>query len=269
MENIQLTEAELEFIKLKRESEELAAKQKEVEKQIKRQKYIEIEKTKIERFISEDKTKGEAAIAFLAELNNFYKTPAYELITNIRSKQFQLYDYVLDGPNDVYFEENIKYHDYKIKRIGYTFQLEIESAERKINGRYGTEKYWALHYDYKNYKSAKTVDTKINEKIERIESKKILEQKQLSSKEIVASELKSKYPEATIEHGSEWILNRWDKNDRGYSQGYFTVKFENGVKLKCIYETDGTYSSEVKYLYNVMSQEELIELVKNLPKKEK
>lgn len=266
MENIQLTEAELEFIKLKRESEELAAKQKEVEKQIKHQKNIESEKVKIEKFISEDKIKGEVAVGFLNALNSFHKTPAYELITNIKIQQFRLLDYTTD---DVYFEENVKYHFYEIKRIGYNFKLEIEKAERKMNGRYGTEKYWALRYDYRDYKSAKTVDTKINDKIELLESKKLHEQKQLSSKEIVSQLLTDKYPEATIKHDSEWISNRWDKDRGGYSQGYFTVKFENGVELKCIYRTDGTYSSEVKYLYNVISNEELIELVKNLPKKEK
>jgi len=267
MENIQLTKDELEMIRLKREQDELAAKQKEVEKQIKRQKRIDDERNRIEKFIKEKQTEKAVVEGFLNTLNSFHILPVYELITRTHSKQFKLYDWV-DGENDdVYFLEDVPFDYYKIKRIGYHFEIEANYNSRKKGWQ--TVYDWFLRYDYKNYKSAKTVDTKINDKIETLESKKLHEQKQLSSKEIVSQILTDKYPEATIKHDSEWISNRWDKDRGGYSQGYFTVKFENGVELKCIYRTDGTYSSEVKYLYNVISNEELIELVKNLPKKEK
>jgi len=100
MENtIQLTEAELEMIKLKREQDELIAKQKEVEKQIKRQKYIDDINKSIEKFKKEKQTEKSVVEGFLNTLNSFHTLPVYELITKTHSKQFKLYDWV-DGEND-------------------------------------------------------------------------------------------------------------------------------------------------------------------------
>lgn len=266
MENIQLTESELEMIRLKREQEELKAKEDELKKQIKRQKDIDYQLKKIDEFKASNVRKYEETIIYLNELNKFHKEPKYELVTRELTKNFQAYDYISMDEKDVYFNEDVKYNSHHIQRIGTKITIDIESASRKKG--YSTEYYWALRYDYKNYKSAKTVDDKINEKLAIIEEEKKQKQAQLSAQETVEAELKQKYPEAIIEHHSEWVRISHYRNG-GYSQNYFKVMFNNGLMLKCCYYNDGRYNSEVKYLNNVMSQEELIELVKNLPAKDR
>jgi len=250
MENIQLTESELEMIRLKREQDELKAKELELNKQIKRQKQIDYQLKKIDEFKASNARKYEETIIYLNELNKFHKEPKYELVTRELTKNFQDWDYNEKGDDKVFFfNEDVKYNSHHIQRIGTKITIDVDSASRKKG--YSTEYYWALRYDYKNYKSAKTVDDKINEKLAIIEEEKKQKQAQLSAQETIAAELKTKYPEAIIEHHSEWVRISHYRNG-GYSQNYFNVVFNNGLLLKCCYYNDGRYNSDLKTINYVI-----------------
>ena len=264
-QDIQLTAAELEMVKLKREQDELKKREDELREQARLEKEIAAKLKSIER------DQLEASLLLTAVRTCFKEiaaiNPQAELIQTNSQRVAKIQDYL----------GNSKYQDrwkreYSIPgayiKIGY-----YDVVVTKHNGSYkmyisGPE------IDYRTssrgYTRAKKVVEVINTTISDIRYREEQNQKKLNAVESTVAKMKSLYPGASISSGKDHI---------SYGGGYrratkyetidiVTIVFKNGIQIVYRVYTDGSLArrsinfntkADHWYLMNLLSSLDMAE----------
>lgn len=249
MENkeIQLTPAEIEMIKVKREKEELEAQMIALKKQAEIEKNIELKKKAIERFKNECKEQRHQAELFKAEFDKI-APGQYFLVKKDHKQNFEGYEYLGDDKKEYYFQELVEEIIYEIQRKGTTERMEVKLHTVYSNDKWNsrvTNKYWALEYGWnKFYKIAKTVHTKIEEKLAVKRREEELKKNTATAKETVLEKLTKKYPGTKIEFrekiNSNFIRNGYRNGSyRSWTTNHYVVTFEHGLQIEFQFYEDG------------------------------
>jgi hypothetical protein len=257
-----LTAQEIEMIKLKREQEENAAKQKAVAQQILRDKYIEKEKSNIEKFIELQKRKNEWAKTSVVKFNSMNTGgDQYELIKVDRDKVFECYEhrYHSDGTNtkDIYFSEIVKYVDITIhpkRLIGTYYDINITDDMN-------------FNYNYKIYKTYKTLNEKIMTKIRSIDYELVKSSNLESAVKSVKEILQVKYPEATLVYDKEY-MRAINKYSPSYYSHSYVVTFPNGLRVQFGFREDGIISNGIIKNMSDFNVDSVIDFCRVLDKKQ-
>ncbi len=265
---IKLSESEIKLIQLNREKEEAKKKEEELKKAIEREKEIIAKKKEIEKFIDENKIYQAAVHNYLAELNVLDNR--FILETRNTSRTFECYDYNYKDHNkpgeykaekEVYFTQDVPYKAYTIKHTagGTEFELEVKdhhitkggrshfgrsvSVGYKLFFRYGNDSHKAL--------IARTIVTKIKDKLDTIERATKAAEIKGTAKELALWSLTKQYPEAEITHDSKYNSPYRSSTGRVISEGYntdfFKVKFKNGLEFKFTYDLMNAGSLRLVY----------------------
>lgn len=259
MENkeIQLTPAEIEMIKVKREQEELEAKERALKRQAEIEKEIEICKQRIITYKKECETQRYQATLFKEEFDKIAPN-SYSLIKISKSETFEVYRYKLKpegGSSDkkeFFFEEKVNEEEYKIQRNGTNETMEVRFHIIYDTSTYRARpknQYWAIEYGWnKFYKKAKTVHEKIEEKLAKQQREQKHKENKATAKETVLADLTKRYPGTRITFKEEY---RSTYNGRGYRKSYDTnwtetyyhVEFENGLMIRFRFDETGYIST--------------------------
>lgn len=126
-------------------------------------------------------------------------------------------------------------------------------------------KEYKLYYNYKTYKSSKTVNDKIKLKIQ-IEKNEIeTKQKKATSKEAVLLILQEKYPNTIIEHEEKYnSRSGYLKHNPGYYTQHYIVTFKNGLKLNIKYHEDSSMQLPVIMNLNSFDIDNVINYITNI-----
>lgn len=245
METIELTPAELELIRIKREEQVLADQKREAERQAKQEKEIaNIRKTMIAD--GEKQTKlNEAAKALFVQLG-----AGYMLTNNQKTNNYELFDYVhkKDGSTDYdrkdfYFQEQMVITAFMITHVdsGATvrpvFYTSGKRYDKNTDIRFavsGTGTY-DRHNDH--LKSAKTIKEKIEQAHQGRVAKEASTKAKLEGIEWLLDHVKSLYPSAEVKKdqhsGSYGYKNRYVPGSE-----YVKTTFTNGLVLEFGFKTN-------------------------------
>lgn len=247
METIELTPAELELIRIKREEQVLADQKREAERQTKQEKEIaNIRKTMIAD--GEGQTKlNEAAKALFVQLG-----AGYMLTNNQKTNNYELFDYVHKkdgstdyGRKDFYFQEQMVITAFMITHVdsGATvrpvFYTSGKRYDKNTDIRFavsGTGTY-DRHNDH--LKSANTIKEKIEGAYKGKIAKEASTKAKLEGIEWLLDHVKALYPSAEVkkdQHSGSYYGN----NRNRYSPGseYVKATFTNGLVLEFGFKTN-------------------------------
>lgn len=243
---VNLTPAELELIRIKREEQALADQKKAVEIQAKREKEIEAKKAKMLQDQSD-------SMKFREALNNLYKQlpEGYQIILSEKIVKYCCKEYSSSKQEDeVFFQDSIGMFSTRIVHTesGYHitahdyFTYPSATSWRRGSGKYEGIRFELHNGDYnaknKNLKSAKTINEKIQEKWSSINSKKKAEQQKLEGTEWLIDNLTTQFPTATITKKQN--EGRWTNSHRRdciLGSQYVEVLFSNNLCMKYSFTT--------------------------------
>ena len=260
LSELSLTTQEIEMIKLKREQEENAAKQKAVAQQILRDKEIEKAKSNIEKFIELQKRKNEWAKTSVVKFNSLNKGGnQYELIKVDRDKVFECYEYSYaqtGNTKKIYFSETVKYTHIEIHPVwfGVSNYFDIEITDD-------------LNFNWKSkvYRAHKTLNEKIIDLILEKQTEKTKAEQLESALETVKATLQEKYPDATLEYNKEYIRSTY-KYMKSYYANSYTLTFPNGLQVQFKYNENGIISNGVIKNMSDFNVDSIIDFCRTLSK---
>jgi len=252
-QTLELTAAELELIENKRKQDILAEEAEKLKKEAKIQKEsIEIQNS----ILKEQKEANLQVLAATEYYNSLAKlNPKYKLEVTERELKNEIKDY--SGPEAIV----IKRFDYKLSKAHIIlsdspFYVEVKKhlvysdswSRRATDKGYKMELCGGGFYNERFLTNTKTLNKKIEDKLESIENKKVAEQKKASSLDTAYDNLINKYPEATITKSTEWERNLYDRKASGETINIITVTLLNKIKIKFKVYNDGTLGrKEVSY----------------------
>jgi hypothetical protein len=263
LSELSLTAQEIEMIKLKREQEENAAKQKAVAQQILRDKEIEKVKSNIEKFIELQKRKNEFAKTSVVKFNSLNKGGnQYELIKVDRDKVFECYEYnyaQTGSTKNIYFTETVKYTHIAIHPIGFGVKDNYQYFDIEITDD--------LNFNWKSkvYKAHKTLNNKIIDLILEKQTEKTKAEQLESALVTVKATLQEKYPDATLEYNKEYIPSTWpNKYYKSYYVNSYTLTFPNGLQVQFKYNENGIISNGVIKNITAFDNDTVINLLRTV-----
>ena len=255
--DLQLTPHEIEMIKLKREQEENAAKQKETEKRITQEKSIEKEKAKIKAFSEIQTRKNILAETAVVKFNSLNKgiPDQYELIKVDREKRFECYEYNR-SEKEVFWYEIVKYVDITIhpKRLTGTYYDIAITDEMNFN------------YNFKMYKTYNTLNEKIMTKIRSMDYEKVKESNLESAKSTVKEILQKKYPDVTLVYDKDYV-----SAPRAMSSYYvhsYVATFPNELRVQFRFDENGNITNSIIKNMTDFNVDSIIDFCRALNKKQ-
>jgi hypothetical protein len=263
LSELSLTAQEIEMIKLKREQEENAAKQKAVAQQILKDKEIEKVKSNIEKFIELQKRKNEWAKTSVVKFNSLNKDGnQYELIKVDRDKVFECYEYSYaqtGSTKNIYFTETVKYTHIAIHPIGFGIKDNYQSFDIYITDD--------LNFNWKSkvYRAHKTLNEKIMHLILDKQIEKTTAEKLESARETVKATLQEKYFDATLEYKQEYIRSTY-KYMKSYYANSYILTFPNGLQVQFKYNENGIISNGVIKNMSDFNVDSIIDFCRTLSK---
>ena len=281
-EAITLTPAEIEMIRIKREQEELKAKEAETKKQLEREKSIKEIGIRRESFISNVKTQQNATEQFLAELNINAVSHKYELTKTERTEQFILWNYKIEAEDkyekETYYNEPLTYEIYGLNVVDRNIKIEVKEYFKSTGyssySRKQVSQGFRMYFIYENkaIKVVKTIIEKVNDKISSEDRKKVQIQETSTAKELALAELKKRYPEAELTADSKYTS--YGHKNGGYTTDLYKVKFPNGFAIRFSYclekptEEKGQVGVALSYngieSYGTVDTNKMIEALKSL-----
>lgn len=282
-EQVILTPTEIEMIRIKREQEELKAKEAETKKQLQREKSIKDISIRREKFVASVTAQQNATEQFLAELNTNVVSHKYEITKTDRKEEFILWDYMADekdengySKRDVYFNETLSYEVFGLNVIGRNIKIEVKEYFKSTGYSSYSRKHvsqgFRMYFQHENkaIKVAKTIIDKVFDKINTEDRNKVIVADKGTAKEMALVELTNRYSEAEITHDSNWVSS----GQRGYTTDFYKVKFANGLVVKFTYslekavkENEETFV-KINYYgiesYGSIDKINMIEVLKNL-----
>ena len=252
-QTLELTAAELELIENKRKQDILAEEAEKLKKEAKIQKEsIEIQTS----ILKEQKEANLQVLAATEYYNSLAKlNPKYKLIITEKETYRYIINYSADSKAP---DRIIKRFDYKLSEAhiileGTPYNINVRKhivykSWRSEDNGYKMELCGGGFYIERLLTNTKTLNKKIEDKLESIENKKVAEQKKASSLDTAYDNLVNKYPEATITKSTEWERNLYDRKTSGETINIITVTLLNKIKIKFKVYSDGTLGrKEVSY----------------------
>ena len=256
--DLDLTPHEIEMIKLKREQEENAAKQKETEKRIAQEKSIEKEKAKIKAFSEIQTRKNILAETAVVKFNSLNKgiPDQYELIKVDREKRFECYEYNRSEKEGFWYEI-VKYVDITIhpKRLTGTYYDIAITDEMNFN------------YNFKMYKTYNTLNEKIMTKIRSMDYEKVKESNLESAKSTVKEILQKKYPDATLVYDKDYVRSTYKYSPSYYSHSYVAT-FPNELRVQFRFDENGNITNSIIKNMTDFNVDSIIDFCRALNKKQ-
>ena len=250
---LELTAAELELIENKRKQDILAEEAEKLKKEAKIQK----ESIEIQNLILKEQKEANLQVAAATEYHSqlVKLNPKYKLIVSERELQRDIKDY--SGMEAII----IKRFDYTIKKAQIilsdsNFKVEVKKhmvyggswKSRPTDNGYKMELCGGGFYNERLLSNTKTLNKKIEDKLQAELNAKVAEQKKASSLDTAYDNLVNKYPEATITKSTEWERNSYDRRASGETINIITVTLLNKIKIKFKVYSDGTLGrKEISY----------------------
>ena len=242
---IELTPAEIEMIKVKRDQEELAKKEADLKKRAQYEKEIEGRKSYISKQTQVDNAQIEAARKYANELGSMYTVEIRSwdeklTVTGDRINQ--------DNPKESNYDRHIIWErSYKrqeatiIRPNGPKDVFKIAVTEHIVGDgwRYSKSKGYKMcicsgpEIDYKQssrmYTRASKVNDIIKEALNTVTFKANLEIAKKTALQTTVDKMKDQYPDATIVTGYDYERLRTDRIGIGAKYDTVTITFTNGV----------------------------------------
>jgi len=269
-QTLELTAAELELIENKRKQDILAEEAEKLKKEAKIQK----ESIEIQTSILKEQKEANLQVAAATEYYNSLAklNPKYKLEITERELKNEIKDY--SGPDHEYIV--IKRFDYKLSKAHIILSDSPFKVEVKKHWVYGGK--WSIRSTDNGYKmelcgggfynerlltNTKTLNKKIEDKLQKDLNAKVAEQKKVSNLDTAYDNLINKYPEATITKSTEWERNLYGRNYSGETINIITVTLLNKIKIKFKVYSDGTLGrKEISYPFK--TNFELLDTLNNI-----
>lgn len=243
---IKLSEAEIAFIKAKREADEAAAA---VEK-AKRDKRVATEILAKETLIAKDheaeRLQNNTAINFLLEFPTAWKKKESEY-----QKTYQvLGDYLNpENPKECDWKREVAWEKTEtFKRISIVkgdYEINVFAAESGYNAKPAHMDLRGISYEFrKNYTRVKTVLKKIKELEDEKSAKIVAVEKAKNAKEQMQAKLETMFPDATIKVYEERKSSYSGRRGSAYTAKMFRVDLKNGSYMEARYYEDLSVSVE-------------------------
>ena len=270
-QTLELTAAELELIENKRKQDILAEEAEKLKKEAKIQKEsIEIQNS----ILKEQKEANLQVLAATEYYNSLAKlNPKYKLEVTERELKKEIKDY--SGARIIYSGTEaivIKSFDYTIKNAQIIlsdspFKVDVKKhfvysgwAHRSSTDKgYKMELYGGGFYNERLLSNPKTLNKKIEDKIQSDKDKAEAKLKKASAVETVFNKLTVQYPDAIITIGTEWLRDTWNKQG-GETIDIVGVKLANGIKMKFRVFSDKSIS-RMEITFPVKDSYQLLEVM--------
>lgn len=229
MNTVNLTPAELEMIQLKRQQEELAAKEAAAKKQLAIENEIKRAQVQVEGYIKKDIQQNAAARDFAATV------AGCKVVVETGKKQY----------NVTYGGETVKVFNYTETNVhltlnGYTIRVNEHIVYGKWSYR-GSSKGYKMYVsgpgiDYKTsnrgYKNGKKVVELIEETIEQRKAQELYKNKQKNAIETAVANLMVQFPTAKVVAGRGCKINPYASPSNRYTDyDKIDVTLENGIQV--------------------------------------
>ena len=269
MEDIQLTPAELEMIKVKREQLELAKKEEEAKKAIQLEKDIEGRKEHIKKSIAKDQEQIAAVKNYLSEFASMYT-----LDISTWNETVQVMGDYIDRANGydrhILWSEVFERQTASIKRGSYTIKvLEQITYSSKWSSR-GTSQGYKMYVsgpgiEWKQERRAYSRTTKVNEiikaAIDKIDSERKLAESKKNSVQATVDRFTAEYPDAEVTTDKGWENSYGSKRYNGTYYDMVRVKFVNGAQIAYKVYPDGSLG---RVSFNLPGYKDEATFMKNL-----
>ena len=263
---MELTPAELEMLKIKREQEALAKKEAELKKQTKLEADIKSARERMASRVNEDRNQIKAAQEFAGKMSGV-TVKINTWIEEAAVKQYNEQNERVSVWSDNFTrrEAIIVYGDYLIKVEKHiTYEHYGFGRSSKDNGYKMFVSGPGI--DYKSERKAlsnpATAIKKITECIASIKAEKNRKEKQKSAVETTVEKMKTLYPDATV---ASFIDS--EKNYKNVYESYdaVSIKFANGIKIKYKVYSDGSMGRKDITFPSVNNQWELMNIMNSIP----
>lgn len=230
MKTIELTPAELEMIQVKRQQEELAAKEKAAQKQLAIENEIKRAEIMVQGYLKKYTEQAKAAKDFAASV------AGCKVVIETDKRKYDV----------TYGGETVKVIDYTATDVHLTLNsYKIQVSEHIVYGKWsyrGSSKGYKMYVsgpgiDYKTsnrgYKNGKKVVELIEETIESIKAQELYNNKQKNTIETAVANLKEQFPNAKINSGRGYKINHYGSPSNRYQEyDKIEVVLENGVEVE-------------------------------------
>jgi hypothetical protein len=268
-QTLELTTSELALIENARKQEVLAKEAKalldaaRLEKEI-----IEYEKA----ILKEQADNNNQVIAtkyYLKELQKL--NPNYKLVEKEREVIRQIKgDSFNDKERPILKEFKYMITDCHITLEGTPFKIDIKKhfvygnkwSTRATDKGYKMELFGGGFYNERLLTNTKTLNKKIEDKLQEDKDKAEAKLKKANAVEYVFENLSNLYPDAVINKGTEWLRNTWSK-DGGEVIDKVEVKLANGIKIKFRVFSDKSMS-RMEITFPVKDSYQLLEVMNGL-----
>jgi len=238
MNTVNLTPAELEMIQVKRQQEELAAKEKAAQKQLAIENEIKRAEIMVQGYLKKYTEQAKAAKDFAASV------AGCKVVVETEKRKY----------NVTYGRETVKVIDYTATNIhltlnGYTIQVKEHIVYGKWNCR-GSSRGYKMYVsgpgiDYKassrGYKNGKKVVELIEEIIEQRKAQELHNNKQKNAIETAVANLMEQFPTAKVQSGRGYKINPYTSPSNRYTDyDKIDVVLENGVQIEYRVYANGT-----------------------------
>ena len=270
-QTLELTAAELALIENQRKQDALNAEAEALQKAARLEKeIIEIEKAiRKEQDINCEQVM--ATLTFHKQLEKL--NPKYRLILEDKEVIRQIKgDYIPDSNYEREILKEIKYNSTSahITLDGTPFKVEVKKhfvygnswSTRATDKGYKMELRGGGLYNERLLSNPKTLNKKIEDKLQDNKNRAEAKLKKASAVEFVFENLSNLYPDAVIYKGTEWQRNSWDKNG-GEMIDIINVRLANLVKIKFRVFSDKSLS-RMEITFPVKNSYELLELMNGL-----
>jgi len=252
-QTLELTTAELALIENARKQEVLNLEAEALRAAARLEKDIIDEEAAIRRDQNNNNDQVIATKDYLKELQKL--NPNYKLV----EEEKEVIRQIKGGSFNDKERPILKEFKYIINQVhitleGTPFKVEVKKHMVYSGWRSSTDKGYKMElcgggfYNERLLSNPKTLNKKIEDKLESIENKKVAEQKKASSLDTAYDNLVNKYPDATITKSTEWERNSYDRKASGETINIITVTLLNKIKIKFKVYSDGTLGrKEISY----------------------
>lgn len=247
--DMELTPAELEMIRVRREQAELAKKEEEAKKAIQLEKDIAALKEKITKTKAKDLEQIAAAKDYLRQLG-----VGYALSINTKNETVQIMGDYIDKANGfdrhILWSEVFERQAASLKRDSYTIQIEEHITYGKWSSR-GTSHGYKMHVvgpgiEWKQqnrfYSRAAKVNEIIKEAIDKIDTERKAAEAKKNAVQATVDRFTAEYPDAEVTTDKGWEKGYGRKNWQGTTYDMVRVKFTNGCSIAYRVYGDGSLS---------------------------
>lgn len=270
-----LSESEIELIRIQREKDQLAAQEKAAQLKQRIEKAIKDEQTAMQSFIQDWQRQNAAAREYAAQLRVLDSN--FSIKETAATKQFGVFtdkddsypstlqhrfQYELKQNETMHWTETVDYVQLEIVHSSVNKTIEVKehftnTGRSRYHSRSVSQGYkMCIKYgDNRFTKDAKNMFEKFDTIIRQQNRENKEKQDAATSKDMAHKLLTQKYPDATIEHKTEWVRNSHSRSQgpSGYDTHFFVVKFNNGYSVKFTY---GFHNNELYIHYNGMIKPE-------------